>query len=268
MIQSLLPLLLSLAMVSPTLSFADDGSGVDDGSQAGGKGLVLVAGATGGTGRIVVQQLIDAGYQVRAMVRNLDKGKTILGADIALVKADVTAADTLTAAVAGVDYAISTIGTALGAKGNNTPENVDYLGTVALIDAAEAAGVKKFVLVTSGGTTWRIHPLNWFGDNVLKWKRKSEIHLRQSGMTHVIVRPAGGLKDEPGNSKPIEFTQRDGIPSTITRADVATVAVKALIFADADNKTFEIQNRDDGPTADQIDWQLVFQQLSEQSDNF
>ena len=250
-------ILLSITLsASPVFSYANNNE------------RILVAGATGGTGRIVVQQLVDEGYQVRAMVRDLEKGKRILGDAVALVRADVTQPETLTAALTDIDYVISTIGTAIGAQGNNSPENVDYLGTVALIDAAKAARVQKFILVTSGGTTWWIHPLNWFGDDVLKWKHKAELYLRQSGLTHVIVRPAGGLKDEPGNSKPIRFTQSDGIPSTVSRTDVATVSVKALIFPEADNKTFEIQNKGDGPTADKVDWLNVFRGLSEQSDNF
>ncbi|MGK0441682.1 MAG: hypothetical protein ACJA0N_001483 [Pseudohongiellaceae bacterium] len=233
-----------------------------------GNRVVLVAGATGGTGRLVVEQLIAEGFEVRAMVRNLDKGKRVLGEKVKLVQADVTKPETLTAAVASTDYIISTIGTSIGAEGGNNPQTVDYQGVVALIDAAQAAGNKKFVLVTSGGTTWRFHPLNWLGDDVLKWKRKSEIHLRESGLNHVIVRPAGGLKDEPINSKSISFSQDDGIPSTISRINVAIVTVKALMFEESNNKTFEIEDHEDGQTTDEINWQQVFQKLKVTSDNF
>ncbi|MBW2652716.1 MAG: NAD(P)H-binding protein, partial [Deltaproteobacteria bacterium] len=41
------------------------------------KGLVVVAGATGRTGRLVVKNLIAEGYEVRAMVRSLEKGKQV-----------------------------------------------------------------------------------------------------------------------------------------------------------------------------------------------
>ena len=53
---------------------------------AGDKGIVVVAGATGGTGRFVVKHLTAEGYAVRAMVRSLEKGKQVLGEDKALVQ--------------------------------------------------------------------------------------------------------------------------------------------------------------------------------------
>lgn len=229
---------------------------------------VLVVGATGGTGKHIIEQLQDSDYDLVAMVRNEEKARQLFGEDIQLAVADVTQPDTLPAAMEGVDLVISALGSNLKGEGSSTPEAVDYHGTVALIDAAEQAGVKKFVLITSGGTTWWIHPLNWFGQDVLKWKRKAEIHLRTKSMTHVIVRPAGGLTDEPGNTSPIVFTQNDGIPSTISREDVATVAIKALEMASADNKTFEIKDNDDGVAVDKLDWQTVFNDLTVNSDNF
>ncbi len=243
-------------------------SGAIADGHAQNKGVVLVAGATGGTGRLVVEQLNQQGYTVRAMVRDMEKGKKLLGDNIELVKADVTKADTLTAAVAGTDYIISTIGTPIGVEGPNNPETVDYLGVVALIDAAKATQNKKFILITSGGTTWWTHPLNWFGDGVLTWKHKSELYLRDSGLTHVILRPAGGLTDEPLNTKTIKFTQSDGIPSTISRADVAFVTVQALLHSESDNKTFEIQDDEDGQLSSDIDWQSTFKTMTVDSDNF
>ena len=191
-----------------------------------------------------------------------------MGNDINLVVADVTKPATLTDAVAGTDYIISTIGTPIGAEGPNNPENVDYKGVVALIDAAKQAGSKKFILVTSGGTTWWTHPLNWFGDGVLTWKHKSELYLRDSGLNHVILRPAGGLTDEPLGSKTIKYTQSDGIPSTISRADVAFVAVQALIYSESDNKTFEIQDDEDGQASTALNWQTIFNAMTVESDNF
>lgn len=231
------------------------------------KGLVLVAGATGGTGREVVAQLLEKGYTVRAMVRSLDKGKQVLGAEIPLIEADVTEPDTLTNAVQGVDYVVNTVGAGLKGKGKTSPEAVDYTGSLALINAAQTAGVKKFVLTTSGGVTWWIHPLNWFGGNVLKWKRKAEQYLRSTGMTHVIVRPAGGLTDEPTNSRAVVLSQSDGIPSSVCRADVATAIVAALENSDADNKTFEIRDSDKGKPVGEIDWQQAFAAMQINSDN-
>ena len=124
-------------------------------------------------------------------------------------------------------------------------------------------------MVTSGGVTWWTHPINWFSGGVLKWKRKAEVYLRQSGLTHVIVRPNGGLSDDPCNVNKIVFTQKDGFPSSsISREDVAIACVKALEYKEANNKTFEILNGGDGSVAASVDWGKTFGAMIEQYDNF
>ena len=234
---------------------------------AGDKGIVVVAGATGRTGRLVVKHLIAEGYAVRAMVRSQEKGKQVLGEDITMVRADVTEPSTLPSLLAGADFMISAIG--VSGRGEARPEDVDYGGSISLIDAAQSAGIKKFVMVSSGGVTWWTHPINWFSGGVLKWKRKAEVYLRQSGLTHVIVRPNGGLSDDPANVNKIVFTQKDGFPSSsISREDVAIVCVKSLAYKEADNKTFEILNGGDGSVAGSVDWEKTFGAMVEQSDNF
>lgn len=253
MVKKLQIIILGLALVCLTAS----------GTFAEGKGLVVVAGATGRTGQLVVKYLKAEGYEVRAMVRSLEKGKRVLGEDISMVKADVTVPSSLLPLLDGVDFVISAIG-----SGKASPEDVDYGGSVALIDAAKSAGIKKFIMVTSGGVTWRVHPLNWTGDNVLKWKRKAELYLRASGLTHVIVRPNGGLSDKPANTNRITFTQNDKFAMKISREDVAIVCAKALVYKEADNKTFEIQNDDDGSVVKDVDWRKTFSAMVVQSDNF
>jgi uncharacterized protein YbjT (DUF2867 family) len=256
MVKKLLIIILGLALATLAYSriFADD------------KGLVVVAGATGRTGRLVVKHLIAEGYEVRAMVRSLEKGKQVLGEDIAMVRADVTEPSTLPHLLAGADFVISAIG--VSGKGEARPEDVDYGGSVALIDAAKSARIKKFIMVTSGGVTWWTHPINWFSGGVLKWKRKAELYLRASGLIHVIVRPNGGLTDDPGNVNKIIFTQNDGFPSSISREDVAIVCVKALLHKEANNKTFEVRNGGDGRVTGSVDWGKTFSTMVEQSDNF
>ena len=233
---------------------------------AGEKGIVVVAGATGGTGRLVVKHLKAEGYEVRAMVRSLEKGRQVFGEDVTLVRADVTEPSTLPPLLSGADFVISAIG--VSGRGEASPKDVDYGGSLALIDACKSAGIKKFIMVTSGGVTWWTHPVNWFSGGVLKWKRKAEQYLRVSGLTHVIVRPNGGLTDKSGNSNKIIFTQNDGLPSSISREDVAIVCVKALLYKEANNKTFEVKNSDDGMVTSAVDWTQVFSAMKVQSDNF
>ncbi|CAN0563992.1 unnamed protein product, partial [Ectocarpus sp. 12 AP-2014] len=85
---------------------------------------------------------------------------------------------------------------------NGTPEEVDWLGAKALIDAAKAAGVKHFVYVGSMGGTQPDNFLNTIGKqedgtggDILLWKsRKAEEYLIASGMTYTIIHPGGVLE--------------------------------------------------------------------------
>jgi uncharacterized protein YbjT (DUF2867 family) len=57
---------------------------------------ILVAGATGGVGKRVVRRLLEKNYQVKCLVRDIDKARTILGNDVDLIVADITKPETLT----------------------------------------------------------------------------------------------------------------------------------------------------------------------------
>ncbi len=125
---------------------------------AGQVGAVLVAGATGGVGRRVVRRLLEEGYTVRSLVRDLDKARAILGNEVDLVFGDITKPETLNSFVfAGIQAVIcSTAVRVQPVEGDtpdrqkyyqgvkfyqpevvgDTPENVEYLGVKNLVEAA------------------------------------------------------------------------------------------------------------------------------------
>lgn len=218
------------------------------------KGTVLVAGASGRTGSHVMEILAEEGYAPRGMTRNPERAAETVGADYDWVRADATDPATLAAAVAGADYVICTIGSE-EAEGPNSPEFVDYGGVKNLIDAAAAADVKHFVLMSSQGATDDSldNILNKMFGNVLVWKLKGENHLRASGLNYTVVRP-GSLEDPPHEAGTVglRFDQGDDGRGLIPRKDVAAVMVAALGDADANRKTFELY-QDGGAPAD--NWQ-------------
>ena len=220
------------------------------------KGLVLVAGATGGTGREVVKHLLLNDFSVRALVRNEDSARKLFGDDVTYVVADVRQPDEIIKAMKGTQYVITAIGATRGDK-TNSPEFVDYGGVRNLADVAKALDIKQFVLVSSSGVTDEDHFLNKAFNNVLKWKLKGEDALRASGVPYTIVRP-GGLVDEPGGQAIIVFSQGDTTSGAITREDVAMVCVAALQYPAAVNKTFETYSETGEYSAD---WQAMFGSL-------
>lgn len=220
-----------------------------DPAQASDAKLVLVAGATGRTGRRVVSQLIDAGFEVRAFVRNEAGAREKLGETIEYVVGDVRDPSSIAAAFAGADMAVSAIGSSGRSQDpTNTPEAVDYEGVKALAEAAAAADLEHFVLVSSMGATVEDHPLNQMFDNVLRWKFRGEEALRQSGVPYTIIRP-GGLTEEPGGRSPVRIFAEDDGEGMIPRADVAAACVAALGNPLAFNKTFSVISAElTGPT--------------------
>ncbi|AUS99178.1 NADH:ubiquinone oxidoreductase [Nostoc sp. CENA543] len=122
-------------------------------------GAILVAGATGGVGKRVVKQLLAQGYKVRALVRDIDRARAILGNDVDLVTADITKPETLTPLVMANIQAVicctavrvqpvegDTADRAKYYQGvkfyqpeivGDTPENVEYQGVKNLVEAAK-----------------------------------------------------------------------------------------------------------------------------------
>lgn len=219
---------------------------------------VLVAGATGQTGQLVVKELRAEGFVIRALVRDADKARATLGEDVELMVGDVKDPASLAPAMRGVDAVISTIG-ARGAKGPDSPEGIDYGGVRNLADAAAAARVQQFVLVSSRGATQEDNTLNRMFGNVLIWKLKGEDAVRASGVPYTVIRP-GGLINVPGGDKAIILEQGDPVvrDSTIARADLARICVAALQYPDARNRTFETSSV---PGSADTDWRALFAAL-------
>ena len=213
--------------------------------QEASKPLVLVAGATGGTGSLVVAELQKQGYPVRAFVRDTGKAAERLGADVEAVAGDLKDPASIASALDGVGAVINAAGAGGAGGPGNTPEQVDFEGARNLAEAAHSAGIGQYVLVSSRGVTDDDHYLNRMFNNVLIWKRKGEEAVAASGIPYTIVRP-GGLSDDPGGNQTIIFEQGDarGTGIWITRADVARVCVAALGHEAALNKVFEIHAED------------------------
>jgi uncharacterized protein YbjT (DUF2867 family) len=197
----------------------------------------FVAGATGETGRRIVQELVARNIPVRALVRDIEKAKGILSPEAELVVGDVLQLETLIAALGDSTVLLS----ATGAKPSfdpTGPYKVDFEGTKNLVDAAKAKGIEHVVLVSSLCTSVFFHPLNLFW-LILVWKKQAEEYIQKSGLTYTIVRP-GGLKNED-NTDSIVMQGADTLfDGSIPRQKVAQVSVEALLESAARNKIVEI----------------------------
>ena len=196
-----------------------------------------MVGATGQTGRRVAHQLSanSADISVRALVRECSKAD--FADNVEVVVGDVLKSDTLKTAMVGCDAIICATGAAPSFDMTG-PYQVDFVGTKNLVDAAKAADISRFIIVSSLCVSKFFHPLNLFW-LVLYWKKQAENYIIKSGLTYTIVRP-GGLRSED-NTEAIVMSGADTLfEGGIPREKVAQVCIAALNESAAKNKIVEI----------------------------
>jgi NADH dehydrogenase len=148
---------------------------------------VLVVGATGALGRPVVQALLARGVAVRALNRHPDQAADLAARGAEVVAGDLTDAASLARACAGATRVLAAAHSILG-RGRWRSEAVDDAGHRALIAAALAAGVRRFVYTSAYGAG-PDHPIDFF-----RTKHAIEQALRASGLDAVILRPTAFME--------------------------------------------------------------------------
>jgi uncharacterized protein YbjT (DUF2867 family) len=222
---------LLLALVLWLLISGIEGERADAGlapvSSQPGSGAVMVLGGTRGTGLEVVKILRARGEEVAVLARpSSDPAEAqALGARIvrgdALNPADVSAA----LATAQFRAVISALG---GRRGD--ARRPDFEGNRNAVDAAKAAGIRRFILVTAIGASESSEASPWITKVLFKdvaaEKRAAEQYLRASGLDYTIIRPGGLLRKEAQGRA--YLTEDDRAFSWIRRTDLARLVVQAL----------------------------------------
>jgi nucleoside-diphosphate-sugar epimerase len=111
---------------------------------------ILVTGATGKVGSRFVPRLLAKGYDVRILVRDSAKAAALAALGAEVVLGDLFDANTLTPAVAGIDAIVHLAALFRVFNDNEGIIKTNHDGTIALANAAIAAGVKRFVFVSTG----------------------------------------------------------------------------------------------------------------------
>jgi NADH dehydrogenase len=123
--------------------------------------------------------------QVRVLVRSAANKQALEAQGWGTATGDITQPETLPTALKGVDTVINLV-SIIREKGGQTFEQVMGAGHRALVDAAKAAGVQKFVYMSALGTSPAAVKLSQY----YKFKWASEEYLRASGIPYVIFRPS------------------------------------------------------------------------------
>jgi uncharacterized protein YbjT (DUF2867 family) len=186
---------------------------------------VTVVGGSGRTGRLIVEQLVAAGHQVVATIRNprhmADMVK--LGAETQLVDLDKSEFDAIVTAMKGSDAVVFAAGSAAG----ETSE-LDRKGTLRTVRAAEKAGVARYVSVSSIGASTGLSTRSMSDEmkDYYKQKRAAARHITASTLDWTIVEPAELTDGKPAGKVTASLERIE--EKAIARADVAAVVVATL----------------------------------------
>jgi nucleoside-diphosphate-sugar epimerase len=203
---------------------------------------IVLAGAHGQIARRLGRLLSDRGDTVIGLIRNPAHESDVVGDGIDAVVLDLerAAVDDVSDVLTGADAVVFAAGAGPD-SGAERKHTVDYGAAVLLADAAERAGVRRYVLISSMGAELARQGPPEGMDPVFavylqaKLRAEDEI-LPRPGLATTIVRP-GRLTDDPGTGR---VTLGHGIPpGDVPRDDVAAVLV-GLLDAGLDGAVLEL----------------------------
>ena len=190
---------------------------------------ILVIGATGGTGRLIVSNALTQGHEVTVLVRSQEK-HGLKGLNV--IVGDARDENVLRTAVKDQDVVISALGTPVSPF-----REVTLLSTAtqALVNAMNAEHVSRLICITGIGAGDSVGHGGFLFDNLIYLlllrnvytdKNRQEAIIRNSGLNWTIVRPTI-LNDKPGKDSIRTLTDLSGLHGgTISRENVATFVLE------------------------------------------
>jgi len=201
---------------------------------------VVVAGGHGQIAMLLHPLLVERGDRVVALIRNSDHADEVKAAGAKPVVCDLEAENDITPAVGAADAVVFAAGAGPG-SGTERKRTMDLGGAVKLMEAAEANGIRRYVMVSSMGAG---EPPAQGGDvfgEYLRAKAEADRALAASGLDHTIVRP-GGLTNHPPTGRVAIAAELSR--SEVPRGDVAAVLAAVLHTESTIGKTFELRGGD------------------------
>jgi uncharacterized protein YbjT (DUF2867 family) len=200
---------------------------------------VVVAGGHGKIARILLELLADRGDRARGLIRKPDHAGDLEALGAEAVVCDMEREDDLGPFVEGADGIVFAAGAGPG-SGAERKRTVDYGAAVKLIDAARAAGIPRYLMISSIGAD-RPEQASEQMRPYIEAKADADRALEDSGLDYTIVRP-GRLTDDPGTGR-VRVGEDIGY-GEVPRADVAATLAAALGEDGTIGKTFVLLSGD------------------------
>lgn len=213
---------------------------------------MVIAGGHGKIALILERLLTERGDSAAGLIRNPDHTSDLqaAGAEAIVLDLENATAGEVADAVRGADAVVFAAGAGPG-SGAARKQTVDRDAAILLADAAEAAGVDRYVMVSALAADDR--SLDDDYDEVFRAymhaKSEADADVRaRSGLRTTIVRP-GGLTDAAGTGL-VRIAESTG-RGTVPREDVARVLLAVLDTPQTAGRTFELISGDT-PIADAL----------------
>lgn len=209
--------------------------------------MILIAGATGTLGSEICRLLAEKGKELRVLVRGTSDADKVaelekLGAEV--VRGDLKDRASLDAACQGATMVISTVSSTHARQEGDNIESVDNQGQINLVEAATAAGVGHFILISFPEMDGSF-PLQ-------DAKRAAEASIKESGMSYTILQPtfftevwlSPALGFDAANAQARIYGGGENKISWISYKDVAKFAAAAVDDPAARNAVIQLGGPD------------------------
>ena len=198
---------------------------------------LLIVGGTGTLGRQIVLQALTKGYPVRCLVRNFRKANFLKEWGAELIYGDLSIPETIPPCFQGITAVIDA--STSRPSDLDIVKTVDWDGKLALIEAAKAAKIKRFIFCSTQN-------LDQFSNiPLMKMKQGIEIKLKEAKIPYTIFRLTGfyqGLIEQYAipilENLPIWVTNETTYVSYMDTQDIAKFCLRSLQIPQTTNQTF------------------------------
>lgn len=157
---------------------------------------VALFGGTGFVGSYIIDQILQAGYIPRILVRPGSKDKVVSNDKCEIVEGDINSKDAIVNVLEDAEAVIYNIGIIREFTGQSiTYENLHFEGAVSVMNASAEKGIKRFILMSANGVCPD-------GTGYQKTKWMSEQYLKNTNLDWTIFRPSTIFGDPRGYGRP------------------------------------------------------------------